>query len=65
MAGVVTKVSSVAKVSPETMACDNGTQKLESMLPYSIVRLTKSILKLLAKGNRPKTVVMVVSMTGP
>ena len=43
---------------------ESGTQKLESILPYSIVRLTKSILRLLASGNRPKTVVTVVSTTG-
>ena len=64
MAGEVTRVSKVAKVNPDTMAWDSGTQKVDSMLPYSIVRLTKSMLRLLASGNRPNTVVIVVSITG-
>ena len=64
IAGVVTNVNSVAKVNPETMAWDSGTQKDDSMLPYITVLFTKSILKLLASGSKPKTVVIVVSITG-
>ena len=64
IAGVVTSVSSVEKVSPETMACDKGTQKEDSMPPYTMSRFTISILRLLARGNNPNTVVMVVNITG-
>ena len=52
MAGVVTRVSRVAKVNPDTMAWDSGTQKVDSMLPYSIVRLTKSMLSLTLTHNK-------------
>ena len=61
MAGVVTKVSKVEKVRPETMAWDSGTQNEDSMPPWTMVRLIISMLRLLASGSKPKTVVMVVT----
>ena len=61
---MVTKVSNVATDSPETIAWDSGTQKVDKELPKIIVLLIKSMLTLLASGSKPSIVVVEVRITG-
>ena len=64
MAGVATSVSTVAKVSPNTMAWDRGFQNSAISPLATTVRDIRSIDRPKASGSKPNTVVIVVSNTG-
>ena len=62
--GVTTKVSTVAKARPNTMADDSCVHHWVEGAPTETSRVTRSILTPSTMGMRPRMVVMVVSSTG-
>ena len=62
--GVTTNVRNVAKRSPNTIAVDNWTHHWVSGDPLVISLDIKSTFVIVTIGNKPSTVVVVVSKTG-